>query len=635
MKKARRILAVWILLAALPMARLSGATDVSGSVSGVWTPAGSPYKILGQADVQAGATLTIESGTAVEGGSLRIWGSVIAQGARMENRFIRFYPGCDVVLADCDIHQPLKYHGGYASVHNNRFHIANPYSLENDFGVLWCSGIASNDYTVQPARIEANGTLTGENLLQPTDGLSTVRILDRLQIQPEGSLEIAEGTVLDRGSIYVYGQLCIESATLANKDIVFFESCDAFVGDCDVATSLHLRGGQPIIEGNTFSIDYPYTLDRGYGLQWYTGIQNNTYPPGPCYVAVNASDTAEGLLRPCDGLNTFRILTTYTIAEDGKLNILPGVTVDGATLTVHGSLAAQEMVFTNQHLTLCSNAVSISEAAFTQPVHIYQCAPTITNSRFWHETPFSIRGTFEPGWSQNIHANLYEHPAPMLEVDGLVSGQVNWAPIKGWNTYSIAQEIIVEEAAHLHIEPGLRIVNRILNVRGRLNAQEAVFLNAEVHLADTAQGQIARCLLAMQRLNHCASCTVAISDNDLQHTTLYAWGPSDNVISLGTNYWGSPDSEWIHQHRIIDHHDEGSRPTVDIEPVLARSPVLPLPGDIDDSGEVDLADLITFSEHWSTWAPGQSADIAPPGGDNRVDLLDYALLAQHWLRTDD
>ncbi|HDS85216.1 MAG TPA: carbohydrate-binding protein [Phycisphaerales bacterium] len=55
------------------------------------------------------------------------------------------------------------------------------------------------------------------------------------------------------------------------------------------------------------------------------------------------------------------------------------------------------------------------------------------------------------------------------------------------------------------------------------------------------------------------------------------------------------------------------------------------PADINQSGYVDVADFAVLAAQW-LGAPGvPSADIAPPGGDGVVDLLDLLFLAENWL----
>jgi len=50
--------------------------------------------------------------------------------------------------------------------------------------------------------------------------------------------------------------------------------------------------------------------------------------------------------------------------------------------------------------------------------------------------------------------------------------------------------------------------------------------------------------------------------------------------------------------------------------------------DLNHDGKFDFYDLSIMAEYWlSNWA----ADIAPPEGDNIVNFLDFAELANYWL----
>ena len=62
---------------------------------------------------------------------------------------------------------------------------------------------------------------------------------------------------------------------------------------------------------------------------------------------------------------------------------------------------------------------------------------------------------------------------------------------------------------------------------------------------------------------------------------------------------------------------EGKIPTVD--------------GDINGDGKVDLIDLYILKNQWLDFPGTPSADIAPIGGDNVVNLLDFAVVAQYWM----
>jgi hypothetical protein len=59
-----------------------------------------------------------------------------------------------------------------------------------------------------------------------------------------------------------------------------------------------------------------------------------------------------------------------------------------------------------------------------------------------------------------------------------------------------------------------------------------------------------------------------------------------------------------------------------------------IPGDITGDNKVNLDDLEVLTDQWLLPPGSPSADIAPlPAGDNFVDFLDFALLAQNWLRS--
>ncbi|HVP39551.1 MAG TPA: hypothetical protein VMS93_10245, partial [Candidatus Saccharimonadales bacterium] len=84
--RPRRFLLAAAGVAALLTAALGGearATNVSGNVSGTWTPGGGPYVVVGNATVPASQTLTIQAGTTVlidPGLYLQVSGTLITQG---------------------------------------------------------------------------------------------------------------------------------------------------------------------------------------------------------------------------------------------------------------------------------------------------------------------------------------------------------------------------------------------------------------------------------------------------------------------------------------------------------------------------------------------------------------------------
>jgi hypothetical protein len=57
-----------------------------------------------------------------------------------------------------------------------------------------------------------------------------------------------------------------------------------------------------------------------------------------------------------------------------------------------------------------------------------------------------------------------------------------------------------------------------------------------------------------------------------------------------------------------------------------------IPGDFTGNGKVDSYDLKILADQWLAPPGIPSADIFPlPAGDDFVDFLDFALLAQNWL----
>jgi hypothetical protein len=66
---------------------------------------------------------------------------------------------------------------------------------------------------------------------------------------------------------------------------------------------------------------------------------------------------------------------------------------------------------------------------------------------------------------------------------------------------------------------------------------------------------------------------------------------------------------------------------------ISLLPLSAIPGDIDHSGKVNFEDVEILADQWLQPPGSPSADVFPlPIGDNFVDFLDFALLAQNWLR---
>ena len=106
--------------------------------------------------------------------------------------------------------------------------------------------------------------------------------------------------------------------------------------------------------------------------------------------------------------------------------------------------------------------------------------------------------------------------------------------------------------------------------------------------------------------------------------TVLTWQDS-TVIDLGLNAKPiAADYNNDHIKDIIAGNSEGK--------VMFLEGVVPSAnGDINRDGRVDMLDLSILQAQWCDAVGDPSADIAPVGGDNMVNLLDFAVLAQNWL----
>lgn len=81
----------------------------------------------------------------------------------------------------------------------------------------------------------------------------------------------------------------------------------------------------------------------------------------------------------------------------------------------------------------------------------------------------------------------------------------------------------------------------------------------------------------------------------------------------------------------IGHTNSKGDPNSSVYPDTLSIVSVPPPGDINGDGIVNFKDFAILGSQWRQSPGSPSADIAPEGGDNIIDLLDLDMLAEDWL----
>ena len=118
--------------------------------------------------------------------------------------------------------------------------------------------------------------------------------------------------------------------------------------------------------------------------------------------------------------------------------------------------------------------------------------------------------------------------------------------------------------------------------------------------------------------------------NDLYRVTLEAIG----LGSADVNIRPAVDSMFAAsapRGLKIGHTNSKGDPNSSIYPTTLSLTIIPPPGDINADGKVNFKDFAILGNQWRQSPGVPSADIAPAGGDNIVDLLDVDALAEDWL----
>ena len=108
----------------------------------------------------------------------------------------------------------------------------------------------------------------------------------------------------------------------------------------------------------------------------------------------------------------------------------------------------------------------------------------------------------------------------------------------------------------------------------------------------------------------------------------------DLILVGGDLYQGSWDSSGREAPRNYYLDWESLDVAGNSQKILAADVISLTPAcDFEPDCDVDLADLAVVVGEWLDQGPSLQADIHPEGGDEIVDLSDFAALAQHWMLT--
>jgi hypothetical protein len=101
-------------------------------------------------------------------------------------------------------------------------------------------------------------------------------------------------------------------------------------------------------------------------------------------------------------------------------------------------------------------------------------------------------------------------------------------------------------------------------------------------------------------------------------------GVGDNIVM----YQGQTDLDGY--PRILDGQCKGGTAVVDMG---AYEFSYAYQGDLDTNCTVDFADLAILAAAWMHEPADRTIDIEPvPAGDGTVNILDFSILAEHWMK---
>jgi len=380
-----------------------GALDYSGTCTGTIAAAGSPHQLTGSCTVPAGETLTIGSGTTLDGQGYDLWveGTLNADGVMFNQVDIRYRDGSGGTLENStiegstpiDVYSSSQLSPTAPTIRNNTIvatstairvsGTARPTITGNTLSTNW-RAIAYDDTSA--------GSASG-NQIDFFLGGSSHRI--GIQINDSASPLVSSNTLGDDPD---HGDVGIELAITPASTAQVTQNDICATGD-DLALDFHLgffaQTAGTVVMNNVFSCG----LARGFGIADSTGAAATT-------------------LASLEGETRFVLTGSLSVGSGESLTLEPGLTLstgNGSTVYVYGTLDADGVSFTDVSINYYSGSggtLENSTLSGSNPLWVYSSVSATP------ATP-TIRGNTIVATSTAI--DVYGHAAPIIEGNTLTT----------------------------------------------------------------------------------------------------------------------------------------------------------------------------------------------------------------------
>lgn len=449
------------------------------------------------------------------------------------------------------------------------------------------------------------------------------------------------------------GTATVEGCTFRASNISLNSDANV-IRDCEFnENSRALTAAHPVISGNTFAGTAPLTCL----FDLIPDLTANTFLADDAAVTLDRGTITADLTWPMFGnVRRYQIANPGSVESGATLTITSGLTISGGGSVVVGTdesvgmLVAEGVTFadcgpsfgemgrgvlvgctfTGGAVRVDSSEVLIQDSVFANDggYCLYTCArPMITSCVFTTNSAAWCLPELFPGFT----TNTFTAPESTIWIaGGTVTADARWPRFAPGCTYHLRDSLSIANDLTLSIDSGVTVSNYYMaslyvgtdTSRGYLRARRVALPTLRIGpegrcVLDDCSMQDARLRLEPDTVEfRCLSL--------LGETVVEAWGDRDAMIDLRGVFWDTTDLDEI-ERRIIDHDEDGWRPSVVYWPILEEPCVF---GDLNGDGAVDFSDFLI--ESWCMSGPAQPAvpgcEVADLDADLDADLRDLAVL---------